>query len=240
VVPDCAGRIEIARTPVTRVGRDGVLILPRGRAVALEGIRLPLGDADRAPPGLVDQAYVALTGLVGEGPVVLRATPPKTDRYDRLRAQGFARVWLQRALLEQGLARVAIAPDRSDCAADLYEAEAVARKAGRGLWALPAYRVRAASAALRDDIGTFQIVEGVVANVGAGEGRTFLDFSADWRQGFSAVIAGEDRKVFRRAGFDLASLRGRHIRLRGMVEDFAGRPEIALSNPAQIEVLDQK
>ena len=71
-------------------------------------------------------------------------------------------------------------------------------------------------------------------------GRIFLDFNADWRHGFSAIIAGEDRKVFRRVGFDLAALRGHRIRLRGMVEAFEGRPQIAISNPAQIELLDQK
>jgi len=98
--------------------------------------------------------------------------------------------------------------------------------------------VRPADSALKSDTGSFQIVEGIVVNIGAGSGRSFLDFDADWRRGFSAVIAGEDRKTFRRAGFDLEALRGRRIRLRGMVEMFAGHPEIALSNPAQIEVLD--
>lgn len=98
--------------------------------------------------------------------------------------------------------------------------------------------MRPADSALKSDTGSFQIVEGIVVNIGAGSGRSFLDFDADWRRGFSAVIAGEDRKTFRRAGFDLEALRGRRIRLRGMVEMFAGHPEIALSNPAQIEVLD--
>jgi hypothetical protein len=220
---------------VTRVERNGGLILDRGRAVVLEGIRLPLGDG--TPPLLANQVLVTLTRL-SAGPVTFAAMPPDRDRYDRLRAQAFTSVWLQRALLERGLAQVEIAPDRTGCAPELYEAEAAARKAGRGLWALPAYRVRAADIALNADVGSFQIVEGIVANVGSGEGRSFLDFSADWRRGFSAVVLGEDRKTFRRMGFDLSVLRGRRIRLRGMVEDSNGRPQIALANPAQIEVLN--
>ena len=36
----------------------------------------------------------------------------------------------------------------------------------------------------------------------------------------------------------LEDLAGRHIRLRGVIEEFGGRPEIALSNPYQIEILD--
>ena len=60
--------------------------------------------------------------------------------------RAFGSVWLQVALLEQGLARVAIAPDRNECAPDFYEAEAARpRQAGAGIWALcRAYRGSAA------------------------------------------------------------------------------------------------
>ena len=45
--------------------------------------------------------------------------------------------------------------------------------------------------------GSFQIVEGHVFNVATPGGRVFLDFDADFRKGFSATIAPEDRKAFR-------------------------------------------
>ena len=64
------------------------------------------------------------------------------QRVDRVRSQGFGRQWLQIALLEQGLARVAIAPDRSECAPDLYEAEARGREKHAGIWALDSYQPR--------------------------------------------------------------------------------------------------
>jgi hypothetical protein len=238
-IPDCAGPVDIAAAPVIRVERSGVLVLGQGRAVTLEGILLPQGGDNEESRLLADRAFVTLARLADAGPVTFAATPPLEDRYGRLRAQGFGAEWLQRVLLERGLARVMIAPDRTACAAELYAAEARARDARRGLWALPAYRIRVADAALADDIGSFQIVEGVVANVGRGDGRSFIDFSMDWRNGFSAVVAGEDRKTFRREGFDLAGLRGRRIRLRGMVRSEQGRPQIVLANPAQIELLDK-
>ncbi len=75
-------------------------------------------------------------------------------------------------------------------------------------------------------------------DVGVHDGRAFLDFQQDYRRGFSATIAPEDRKTFRKAGFAPEDLEGHRVRLRGMVEAFGGRPEIALSNPYQIEVLD--
>ena len=115
-IPDCAGAVEIPRARVVRVEKNGALILSDGRAVLLEGIRLP--QADNAPRTVVDQAMQALSDMASDGPVTFTTTPPKEDRYDRIRAQGFGKQWLQMALLEQGLARVAISPDRNECAPD--------------------------------------------------------------------------------------------------------------------------
>jgi hypothetical protein len=147
--------------------------------------------------------------------------------------QVFGHSWLQIALLEQGLARVRISPDREECAPDLYEAETRARAKGAGLWALERYRVRTPEQ-LKGAAGSFQLVEGQVGNVGRADGRTFIDFGG--QRIFSAVIAAGDHKAFR--DFDIDGLSGRRIRVRGIVQDDRGRSEIALSNPAQIEVLD--
>ena len=253
-IPDCAGQVEIARARVMRVEQNGVLVLRDGRAVTLEGIRLPEQDSQRA------QALTALRALTADGAVTFTATPPKQDRYDRVRAQGFSEgAWLQVALLEKGLARVAIAPDRNECAPDLYEAEARARERQAGLWALSANAPRRAEAmpaptrprtetvpqaprrteAVRDPqtpAGSFQLVEGWVTHVAQANGRTFIDFGSNGRQSFSAIIQPDDRRAFR--GFDLEGLEAHKIRIRGIVQDYRGRPEIALSNPAQIELLN--
>lgn len=236
-VPDCAGKVEIGKARITRVERNGVLVLTDGRAVSLEGIRLPMGQADHAPGYFQDEALAALSDLAKAAPLDLAATPPKQDRYDRVRVQAFGTVWLQTALLERGLARVAIAPDRQECFPEFYGAEARARAKGVGIWASPAYRVRSANLTV-EDAGSFQIVEGRVAHVDARPGRAFIDFSTDPRRGFSAVIAPEDRKAFRNLDPDLSSLAGHRVRVRGLVQDYNGRPEIFLSNPVQIELLD--
>ena len=140
--PACAGPPEISRARIVRVEQNGALILSDGRALLLEGIRLPQVD-DKAPRNFVDEARAALTLLARDGLVTGRAVPPKQDRYDRVRVQGFNdTAWLQQALLERGLARVSIAPDREECAAELYRFEAEARRRRIGLWANAAYRVR--------------------------------------------------------------------------------------------------
>jgi micrococcal nuclease len=229
-IPDCAGRIEIAHARVSRVEQDGALALTDGRSLQLEGIRLPLDG----PRDLADRARAALSDLAQSGTVSFTVTPPLRDRYRRLRVQGFGAQWLQVALLEQGLARVAISPDRTECAPDFYEAEARGRAKRAGLWAVTAYRVRSPQE-VKGTIGSFQLVEGPVSHISGFDGRTVLNFGGDGG-GFSALIAAGDRRAFR--DFDLDGLAGRKVRVRGIVQDYRGRPEIALSNPFQIELLD--
>jgi endonuclease YncB( thermonuclease family) len=223
-IPDCAGSPEVSQARVVRVERNGDLILRDDRAVVLEGIRLP-----DAGPRHAD-ALSLLRALTLKAPVTFAATPPKQDRYGRIRAQGFGTVWLQTTLLERGLAWVTISPDRDECFPELYEAEALARSRRVGIWADSAYRPRTPQTGGKG----FQLVEGRVANVGRREGQTIISF--DGPRGVSAVITAEDRRAFR--DFDLDDLQTRHIRIRGIVQDRSGEPEIALSNPAQIELLD--
>ncbi|MDB5735572.1 MAG: hypothetical protein JWP16_30 [Alphaproteobacteria bacterium] len=230
IIPDCAGSVEIGNARVVRVEKNGALILSDGRAVMLEGIRLPQGNEPSS-----GQALAQLSQMAQDGPLTFTSTPPKEDRYDRIRAQGFGGVWLQTALLEQGLARVQIAPDRNECSPELYAAESRAREKRVGLWAVAGSAPRKPQD-MKGTTGSFQVVEGWVTNVGSGAGRVFIDFSSDWQRGFSAVIAPEDRRAFR--DYDLEGLHAKHVRIRGMVQDFRGRPEIALSNPAQIEILN--
>lgn len=236
-LPGCAGPPEITRARILRVEQNGALILSDGRALLLEGIRLPLG-ADKAPRSFVDQARATLLTLSRDGLVTGAAVAPKQDRYDRVRVQGFTETqWLQQALLEQGLARVAISPDREECAAELYRFETSARAARRGIWADNAYRVRGNRDDWRLDVGSFQLIEGRVGRVSERDGRLLLDLGSDGRSGLLAVVAGEDSRNFRRGGFDPVSLEGRAVRLRGVVQSVGGRPQIALANRAQIEIL---
>jgi hypothetical protein len=233
-LPDCAGKVKRAQAHIVRVEKDGALILPDGFGALLEGIRLPGWDRPSAP--IAGQALEALRALATRAPLTLTSTPPESDRYGRLRVQAFSDVWLQVELLRRGLARVAVLPDRQECSPDFYEAEIEARQARRGLWALPEFAVRRTQG-LSAPEGSFQIIEGHVFNVARPGGRIFLDFDPDFRKGFSATIAPEDRKAFRDSDPALDELAGHEIRVRGIVTNFNGRPEIALFNPRQIELI---
>ena len=233
-LPGCAGAAEISGAQLLRVEKNGSVILTDGRAIYLEGIRLP--GADRAPPPLADRALGTMASLLGKAPLTLTALPPKEDRYDRVRGQLFAGgAWVQAALLKAGLARVLIAPDRTECASELFAAEAQGRAAHAGIWSLPAYAIRTPQT-VGHDTGSFQIVQGKVLNAGLKNGRAYLNFGADWHSDFTVVVAPEDMANFRRIGVDPRSYAGQTIRVRGLVQYHNG-PEIEVANPQGIEVI---
>jgi hypothetical protein len=242
-LPRCETHIELSGIRVLRVEHNGVIVLRNGRAVDVEGILLPRGESDHAPAALAHEALAAEDALADHHRVTLALQPPKEDRYGRLRAQVFFpydhdQPWLQLMLLERGLARVDLAPDRPECAGNLYAAEAKARAGHRGIWAYRAYAIRHPND-LAKDIGTFQIVEGIIQSVGAHDGRIFLDFGPDWRSDFTATIAPKNMKRFRRAGLNPRKLMGKHVRVRGWVQSWHG-PEIDLAIPQQLQILQAK
>ncbi len=239
-VAACAGPEEASGVQVTRVEKDGVLVLVDGRAVHAEGLLLPAGARDHAPSFFADQAVGMMNDLSRGRRVTLAVLIPKEDRYGRLRAQVFFTEatderWLQVAMLRRGLARVSIAPDRRECASELYAAEAEARKKRYGIWTSQAYAVRTPDD-LAGTLGTFQIVEGKVLSAAIKDGRAYLDFGADWRRDFKVTISPDDMKRFRDAGVDPRTYSGLTLRVRGFVDSLGGA-EIEVASPEAIEVI---
>ena len=238
--PSCAGSIEVRHALVVRVEKNGVLVLEDGRAVHLEGILLPSGAPDGAPVSFADQAISELGNLAVGRAATLAAASPKEDRYGRVRAQVFFRdrdeePWLQLGMLSRGLARVSIAPDRRECARDLYAAEDRARARRIGIWAVDAYHVRMPSRV--GATGTFQIVEGRVVSVSKSGGRVYLGFGTDRRRDFAASISSDDLRNFRETGVDPFSYADHVVRVRGWIER-PGRPEIEVTIPEDIEIIE--
>ena len=223
--PSCVGGLEISKLRIIRAENNGVLVAEDGRAVRLEGIRL--SDEGRK---MLDQIAVGRA-------LDMYATAPKEDRYDRVRVQAvFANGdWLQQVLLARGLARVDMAPDRPQCAAELYAAEKQGRDAHAGLWAQTANAVRSVTLA-RADTGTFQIIQGRVLNVSISNGRAYLNFGTDYKKDFTVTISQEDRKTFAAAKIDPRDYAGKTIRVRGIVQYLNG-PELEVAAPHQIEII---
>jgi endonuclease YncB( thermonuclease family) len=236
-LPACLPPV-VGGAKVIRIRDNGVLILDGRRTVKLEGLLWPAGARGGTPDPAVAQSIAALQRLIAAHRLVLHSREPKLDRFDRLRVHALLAdgEWLQREIVRRGLARVSVAPDRPECARELYAAEAEARAAGLGLWANSTYRVRTPESLRWQDLGTFQIVEGQVLSAKVTGGRGYLDFGRNWRTDFTATIAPEDMKRFISANIDPESFAGKRVRVRGWIDRLHGF-EIEASSPAQIEVL---
>ena len=241
VVPSCMPPREARASKVVRADQSGALILADGRIAKLQGLLLPGGIKDRGSQLLQRQALAAIVELTRGRPAILATRSPKEDRYGRIRAQilvsgGPGDEWLQAKLLRRGLARVSIAPDRRECARELYAAEQEARAARRGLWVASPYVIRSPRSLAHPDLGTFQIIEGKVLNAAVSGGRAYLNFGRNWRTDFTVTISPQDMKSFKGDGMDPRKYAGKVIRVRGWIERLNG-PEIEVAVPEAIEVL---
>ena len=79
-------------------------------------------------------------------------------------------------------------------------------------------------------------VLGVVAAVGEGKSRLYLNFAKDWRSDFTIAVARKDSDALRAEGLNLKSLAGKRLRVRGWVE-WRNGPMIEVTHLGQIEVL---
>jgi micrococcal nuclease len=232
VAPGARGQGEDGTVSVARVRTGNLLELDDGRLVRLAGIRLPTGAAARD----LARAEDALAGLVERRVVRLELADPPRDRHGRLVAQLWRHdgLWLQGALLEQGLVQVQTRPGETALAAEMAALEQAARSTRTGIWAhgrfapRPAHQVGAL-------VGSFQVVQGHVMRVEPTERYIYLNFGRDWRVDFTLRVARSSAPSFRDAGIDLEQLEGQDVEVRGYVLE-AGGPLIELSHPEQIRL----
>ncbi len=223
--------------------RDGATIrLADGREARLAGVIAATdldGDAEAAR-----RAAAALEALVAGKRLALHGKADAKDRYGRILVQAAladeAR-WIAAELVAAGHLRAA--PDLGEpaCADALIAREREARAAKRGLWAVERFQVQNADAlaALLAAKGRFAIVEGTVRRIGETNARTFLDFGRRYTEDFTIVIPRAARAAFQAAGIDLKSMRGKRVRVRGVLYE-SGGPAIELRTPAALEILERE
>jgi micrococcal nuclease len=230
------GLDQLAAGPVGIVAevRSGdAVVLRGGQVVRLAGVEAPKGDEPFA-----GRARDDLAGLVLGQRVQAMVGGARQDAYGRVLAH-LKRlkdgVWVEQALLRAGDVRVRTYADNRALARPMLEAEARARLAGRGLWALPQYQVRLPDEAAARPFG-FQLVEGRVVSAPDGEGGVRLDLER-WVE--AEVPRGAEGR-FAGAGVRLEDLPGRLVRIRGPMRPGPGEGRLTLDHPEQIEVLKEK
>jgi micrococcal nuclease len=218
---------------VASVQSGDIFTLQNGLVVRVSGIETPWMDEAGGP-----QAQAELARLVEGRTVQLFYGGARRDARGRALAQvrlTDTRQWVEGTILLDGWARVRTFPDNRALDRPMLEDEARARIGQRGLWALKSYEVRLPEE-MTPDIRGYQIVEGRVAAVTPTHGGVYLDFRPD-RRGFAALIDPSAVRDFQAAGIAPAALKGRLIRVRGVV-GWDGL--IHLDHPEPVELLKER
>lgn len=241
---DPRGRLAKGETVAVAAVVDGDTVelaspLDGAREIRLVGIqapKLPLGRKNFPTWPLADESKAALEALALGKTLTLYYGETRKDRHGRILAHlvGGNGVWIQGAMLRDGMARVYTFSDNRAAADLMYAEERAARAAKAGIWNHPFYRVRAPDEAGKD-IGSFQVIEGRILDAARVKGRVYLNFGADWRTDFTIAIGPQAAKMFRADGRDPLALKGAIVRVRGWLKRENG-PMIELSHPEPLEV----
>ncbi len=220
------------------------LTLSDGTVLKLAGIDPPAPTPD--DPALDQTARARLSGWLAGREIRFRALADRKDRWGRMPALVFAEsgtpgaplLSVAAAVLDAGLGRFAPVEAARPCRTEFLAAEAAARKAKLGVWADPYYAVIAASDrdALYERTGTSVVVEGEVIGVEAGPFRTTLLLGPRRGRDFSVTISRRNLEIFRAADLDSDALRGKILRVRGLLDTRFG-PQIEISTRDEIEIL---
>lgn len=271
--PDLEGLDEGEAGEVAQVVDGDTIVLESGLRVTLVEIEAPFGDApyaSEARAGLeratlhrrVRLAYGGLKRYAPRQPAATgedqaqpsaaqseqSAAPAETAlAHLFVRSEGGRWIWVQQALVSQGLVRVRTRKENHARAAALLAAEAQARAAQRGLWALREYRVRNATALANDadslprscGRGPFLVVEGRVRQASVSDTRVYLNFgeAGDYGADTTIGIYGDAVAAWRAEGPAFASYENKQVRVRGRTANRGG-PLICADHPQQIEVLN--
>jgi micrococcal nuclease len=217
---------------VAEVRNGDSVVLRGGQVVRLAGIEAPKGAAPFA-----GEAREALSRLVLGQEVQLMFGGARQDAYGRTLAHvklSRGNRWVEQVLLLAGDARVHTYPDNRALGRVMLDAEARARQARRGLWALGDYQVRLPDEAAARPFG-FQVVEGRVTVAAEERGGVRVDLER-W---VSAEVPREAEGSFTASGVRLQDLPGKLVRVRGLLRPGSGEAVLKLDHPEQVEVLKE-
>jgi hypothetical protein len=232
----CQG--EPPSTTVLDLAPQGGLSLSSGAIVRLAGLRLP------SEPHLERELRAFFLAMKGRPVAVRDLAPP--DRWNRIPASLGA--WSEEGctdaaalVLQKGLAVVDADGERPFDRTELLAHERAARRSGLGVWAEDRYKPVSVGQVqrLRQRTGDFLLVEGRIRSVGDRQSRIYLNFGADWATDFTVVVPKHVWSLIAGRGISATTLKGRFVRVRGIIEEWQG-PAMTAAGPDAIEILDNE
>ena len=223
--------------------------LKDGRMISLAGLDYP--DLDFYDPGeLAVTAQKVLEDFLIDKKVIVYQTP-QSDR-GRMNRMGHhiahlarfddddtndesSAVWVEGLMLSLGLARVRTTKYNRQMAAQMQKLENDARALNLGLWDMKSYAILTPEEATKH-IGSYQIVEGTIQNVGMHKNNLYINFGNNWRKDFTLGISGTTLRSFSKEKIDPHKWNGLKVRVRGWIESYNG-PFIEINHPERIELL---
>lgn len=224
---------------ISKVIDATTLLSDKSDVYSLTGLDIPF---DNQTPVLAQQRIAKLAE--GQKCRLIQTRNEKIGRVNRMNQKlghlicGKDDVWLQGALLSEGLARVRTTPENDENVFQMLTLEMKARLHKKGLWALPMNAPLTPETAAAH-IDSFGIVEGHVYNVSPSRDMIYLNFSRDWKNDFTIGIPSKLKREFSKVNLDPLSFRGRAVRVRGWLRNYNG-PFIELDHIAQLEFTSPK
>lgn len=231
---------------------DGdTFVLTGKRSVRMIGINAPeIGE-----PG-ADIAKDVLTRIVMDKIVILETDVTDRDDYGRLlRYVYVGDLSVNAEMIRMGYAEMRFYPPDTSYEAEYKMLEDCAIRNKSGLWAFVVFQPHEINDTIgissthdgnseiiswRDAdkyYGQNKIVEGVIVIANNTGKVCFLNFDRDWKKYFTAVIFAGDFDEF--PAHPEEYYLKRRVRVRGLIKEYKGKPEIILKSPSQIGIVNE-
>ena len=236
---------------VTEVIDGDTFRTQNGETIRLLGINTP----EMGNPG-ADIAKDFLLLLILNKNVRLKKDITDKDDYGRLLRYVYVNGnFINAELVRMGYAETRFYPPDTLYRKELEGLEKIAVRNRRGLWSFSVFQAPDTSGIFVHPVpekeityeiiswrdaakyyGQTKIVEGKIV-VSNNTGKVcFLNFHKNWRKYFTAVIFASDFNRFPSNPEDYYL--NRKVRVKGLIKEYKGKPEIILKSPSQIEIIE--
>ena len=239
---DCAAVTQEQPARIDSIAARGEFNLADGRKIRPLGIVIMQSSI---LPGMIERQLPIWRGR----DIDLAHLSPHPDRWGRHSSwaatpsimAGHDPLPVTLALLQDGVGLADPSEVPLDCRKTLLKAEADARRGKRGIWRdgeEMMINANTPAGSVRQRSGQFSVMEGRVLRVGEGRQRNFIDFGTRGSGAASGAIPRRNMAMVLPSGIKLADLKGKRLRMRGVLEWQLDRPFMLLDTVAMIEVLD--